>query len=362
LADESTQHDDGGGALRSRGHYRRWLKRGALVVGLGALLLNALTFGHAWSFMHFAGGGERPGGVASLSWAQKVRYLCTGARMPRPENRKTPREQGLAYETVRFLGHADTSLEAWLVPHPAARGQVLLFHGYADAKASLLPVARAFHTFGYTVLLVDFYGSGGSTGNSTSVGFFEAEDVVAARRAMGASAANGPTVLYGASMGAAAVLRAVGELHIPADALVLECPFDCLLTTVEHRFELMHVPSFPAARLLLFWGGLQQGFDAAAFAPADSARAISMPTLLMVGDRDRYVSVGETRRILAGLRGAKRLEIFPGAAHQNLLRADRVRWTRVTSEFLDALGKQARAPVCGLAVRPSIRQAGQSRS
>ena len=43
---------------------------------------------------------------------------------------------------------------------------------------------------------------------------------------------------------------------VRADAVVLECPFDRLLTTVEHRFELMGVPAFPLARLLTFWGGV----------------------------------------------------------------------------------------------------------
>jgi uncharacterized protein len=332
-----------------RGHiaYGRWLKGVASFVCLGAVLFNVLTYLHAWSFMHFAAGGERPGPVASLSWSQGLRYLCFGARMPRPQNRKTPRDLGLTYETVKFSGHADASLEAWLIPHTAPRGQALLFHGFADAKASLLPVARAFHTLGYSVLLVDSYGSGGSAGNTTSVGYFEAEDVVAARRRMSGAGASGPTVLYGASMGAAAVLRAVGDLHAPADALVLECPFDSLLTTVEHRFRLMHVPPFPTARLLLFWGGRQLGFDATQFAPADSARAVSVPTLLMAGDHDPYVAVDDTRRVFLNLSGPKRLEIFPGALHQNLLRADRARWVRVTSEFLDGLAGQPRTPAAG---------------
>jgi len=138
-------------------------------------------------------------------------------------------------------------------------------------------------------------------------------------------------------MGAAAVLRAAGDLGATADALVLESPFDRLLTTVEHRFELMHVPSFPCARLLLFWGGLQLGFDAVRFAPAESARGVSVPTLVMAGDRDPYVTVDDTGRVFASLAGPKRLELFPGATHQCLVRADRARWMRVTCQFLGGL-------------------------
>lgn len=48
-------------------------------------------------------------------------------------------------------------------------------------KASMLPAAKAFHDLGYKVVLVDFRGSGGSTGEGTTVGYREAEDFVKAR-------------------------------------------------------------------------------------------------------------------------------------------------------------------------------------
>jgi hypothetical protein len=61
-------------------------------------------------------------------------------------------------------------------------------------------------------------------------------------------------------MGSAAILRAVALRGISPAALVLECPFDRLLSSVENRFAIMGLPPVPVARLLVFWGGIQHGF------------------------------------------------------------------------------------------------------
>jgi alpha-beta hydrolase superfamily lysophospholipase len=145
-------------------------------------------------------------------------------------------------------------------------------------------------------------------------------------------------------MGAAAVLRAVDMHRLDADALILEAPFDRLLTTTEHRFHELGAPAFPAARLLLFWGGVQQGVDALSFAPVEHARAVAMPTLMMIGERDPYVSVEEAKSVLANLRGPRRLQVFPGLPHRSLATADPTRWVSVVREFLDSVpGERATA-------------------
>ena len=115
-----------------------------------------------------------------------------------------------------------------------------------ELQKSLLPEAAVWRELGYDTLLVDFRGSGGSSGQVTTLGYLEAEDVAAAcnyaRRQLGMTR----TVLYGISIGAAAILRAVARGDVDPAALVLECPFDRLLSTAQNRFAAMGVPSFPA--------------------------------------------------------------------------------------------------------------------
>jgi len=70
-------------------------------------------------------------------------------------------------------------LEAWFVQHPHPRGIVLMFPGYAGVKEAFLTPAAHLYQFGYSSLLVDFRGSGGSSGNDTTLGLREADDVAA---------------------------------------------------------------------------------------------------------------------------------------------------------------------------------------
>jgi hypothetical protein len=252
--------------------------------------------------------------------------------LPRPENAFTPGAVGLPF-TTHIISEGPIRLEAWHVPAEASRGLVLLFHGHAACKCGLLTEAAALWRLGYSALLVDFRGSGGSSEAITTIGALEADDVAAAVDYARAHWPGQPLVLYGQSMGAAALMRAVAH-GVAADAIIVECPFDRLLTTVEHRFEAMHVPSFPCARLLLFWGGVQNGFDAFDHNPVEYAAAIRCPALMMHGALDRMVRTGEAESIFAALAGPKRWELFADVGHQSYCLKYPARWTAVVKDFL----------------------------
>ncbi len=303
----------------------------ALVVSL-LIVVNAIAYMQARAFTHYAAGGVSVGPPSALSRWEKAKLLLTGITQPRPENSTTPTAFELPF-TTHFIEANGVRLEAWHIPCDAARGLVLLFHGHRACKCGLLNEAAAFREMGYSSLLVDFRGSGGSSESTTTIGVVEADDVAAAVTFARQQWPGQKLILYGQSMGAAAILRAVSR-GVPADALVLECPFDRLLTTVEHRFEMMGVPSFPMARLLLFWGGLQNGFDAFNHNPVEYAAAIQCPTLLMHGARDRHVRQSEAEAIFAALAGPKQWELFADAGHQSYCRKCPQRWATVVGEFL----------------------------
>jgi alpha-beta hydrolase superfamily lysophospholipase len=260
-----------------------------------------------------------------------------GVRLPRPENQRTPRDVNLGYERHLFPGAHGLPLEAWLIPRTNARGTVVLFHGHAASKDSLLREARVFHDQGFRTLLVDFHGSGGSGGNETSVGFHEARDVTESFRYARKLPDSGPVVLYGGSMGAVAILKAVADDHLDPAGQVLESPFSSLIGTVRHRFQTMGVPSFPLADLLVFWGGVQEGFNGLAFRPEDSAARIQCPTLLMSGDADPWVLPEETSALFGALQGPKWQCSFHNVGHESCLRAQPERWRHAVQTFLDGL-------------------------
>ena len=306
----------------------------------GFVLLNLLAYRHAWSMTHFAsanGRARRPDTLRehseSLSWFERMRLAVKGVAVTKPSEEVQPESLELPYDLHTYAGVVGR-LAAWHIPHSHSAGRIVLFHGYNACKAQLLPEARAFHDLGYACFLVDFRGSGGSDGDRTSIGYHEADDVTRTVDYVRRRWPNEPLILFGQSMGAAAALRALSRHKIEADAIVLECPFDRLLSTVEARFATTGLPSFPAAQLLVFWGGIQHGYNGFDHNPADYARQVTCPALLMHGLGDTRVSCGQIQSLYRNLAGAKHLHFFEGVGHQSYAAIRPEEWKDCVARFL----------------------------
>lgn len=321
---------------RCPARFGRWRRVAGVVLATAIILANLLAFFHARALTTYASGGTHVVRLERMSASQKAAILLTGVQLPRPTNTKTPADFGLSYETLTIVGDDGIDLEAWRIPCRRSRALVLMFHGYGSCKAHLLPEARAWRALGCETLLVDFRGSGGSSGNETTLGVYEADAVVKAMEFVLPLAGDQPVVLYGRSMGGAAVLRAIAIRGLQPAAIVVECPFDRLLTTVENRFSAMDVPAFPMAQLLVFWGGVQHRMDGFAHNPVEYAASIGCPALIMHGAHDLRVSVAEVQSIHERLPGDKRLILFAEAGHESYLAVDAALWNSTISEFLDS--------------------------
>jgi hypothetical protein len=96
----------------------------------------------------------------------------------------------------------------------------------------------------------------------------------------------------------------------------------------------MNVPSFPMAGLLVFYGGIMNGFWAFDHNPIDYAKKITVPTLLLSGGSDERVSQEEINAIYANLQGKKQKIIYPKAKHESYLNDYANEWNRDVSGFL----------------------------
>lgn len=308
---------------------RRFLLALALVFGL----LQVVVALHAWRFTHFtAAAGPRTVHAERLPLAQKIWLLLTGFQNPKPTNLGPP---AFAYENV-VLHDANGRLAAWYGPVPGAHGTVILCHGYTSDKSRLRPEATYFRQLGYAVLLLDFSGNGASEGYQTTIGYREADDVVAATRWTQAQQPGVPVVLYGVSMGAVAIMRAESELGLRPAANILECPYGSMLQTARNRFIALGLPPFPLANLLVFWGGLENNYWAFGLKAEDYARRITTPTLLLWGTADRRVTRAETASIFAHLAGPKQRLDFVGAGHEPYWHRQPGAWQRELARFLGA--------------------------
>lgn len=312
-------------------------KRLFLLFLLGVTTVNWVSWNHAWRMTHFAQAGERTKSPEDLTPFEKIPLLLFGITVPRPQTVETPADYDLAFETI-LIHSGEHTLSAWVIPSQIepSLGTFLLFHGYAGAKDNLLTEANAFHQMGYTTMLIDFRGSGDSTGEKTTVGYAEANDVAAAFHSAHDEGLVEPIYLYGMSMGGAAAMRAIAKNNIQPDGLIIEAVFDEMLSTVENRFDTMGIPAFPAARLLVFWGGVQARFNGFQHNPADYAEEISIPTLMLHGQNDPRATLEQGERLFNRLPSAdKKIVIFQGAEHESNIHVDRGLWQSEVEKFLN---------------------------
>ena len=293
--------------------------------------MNVLAIFHAYKFTHFVTGPlEKTVDPKHLSAAQKIKTLIFGINNPRPENARFP---DTGFEAIKL--NSNKIIECWSIKTERAKGTVVLFHGYGGTKSSMLDKSDVFLKLGYNTFLVDFMGSGGSEGNQTSIGFFEAEQVKTCLDYLKEKGEQN-IYLFGTSMGAVAILKAINDHAIQPKGIMLECPFGSMYKTVCARFKSMHTPTFPMAGLMVFWGGVQNGFWAFGHNPIKYAGNVTCPTLLLYGAKDVKVSREEINHLFVSLKGDKTLKIYLEAGHENYLKEYKKEWTEDVKVFLTA--------------------------
>ncbi|MCP4216613.1 MAG: alpha/beta hydrolase [bacterium] len=314
------------------GRKRKILKITVFALLAVFLLVNLLAVIHAYRFTHFVGADiERTKNPDSLSSIEKLGLLVTGIRNPKPSSSKRP---GRKFKPLTLTTRGKKSLSCWLLPVEVSRGTVVLFHGFGTEKSSVLAEAYAFNRLGYHALLVDFLGHGESEGRTTTIGYDEALDVVAVYDYLKIISNGEPIIFYGFSMGAVAVLRAVGVFRLRPRHVIVEAPFGSMLATVRNRFRMVGVPEVVGPELLVFWGSVLNGFWGFTHNVVTYARRVDVPVLVLYGDRDPKVTGQEVEGIYKQLRGDKQLEIFKGVGHESSYGRNPGKWTKVVKAFL----------------------------
>ncbi|MEM9120428.1 MAG: alpha/beta fold hydrolase [Cyanobacteria bacterium P01_F01_bin.56] len=289
-------------------------------VGVLLILVNGLAYFGAYTLTHY-NDSVLPG----LAFA------------PKPENARNPADFGLDYATERIPLNENEWVEAWRIPYYGeTKGTVLLFPGNGGNKAhQLMWPAGNFNKLGYHTLMVDFRGQGGSSGNSATMGLREAEDVAAAMAHAEQIGLPKPYVLYGVSAGSAAIMKAIND-GLQPDAVVLEMPFAYFMKAVKTRMQAQDFPTTGIAELLVFWGSVQHGYNGFFHNPANYAKSITAPTLILHGEQDRWTSLDEINQIYDNLSGSKELVVFPNTGHNLLVTVDEPLWTQSIGDFLQA--------------------------
>ncbi|HEY0678785.1 MAG TPA: alpha/beta hydrolase [Chitinophagaceae bacterium] len=295
------------------------------------LVLNAMTAFHAYKFTHFYDDQSlqriKP---EQMSFGDKASALIFGVKYPKSVNAEKP---AVPYETVHLYTRDSLKIEGWHIVRDSAKGTVILFHGHGSSKSRILPEAMYFYSLGYNTLLMDFRAHGGSDGNTTTIGYKEAEEVNLAYEYIRGNEKN--IILWGISLGASTITKAVNDFNIKPEKIILEMPFGSLHEAVKGRVRVMGLPAQPISSLLTFWGGLEQGFWAFDHNPCEYATKINCEVLLQWGRNDARVTEAEEQCIYQAIPSSKKkLVVYEESGHISLLKNEPEKWKEQVRLFL----------------------------
>jgi pimeloyl-ACP methyl ester carboxylesterase len=242
-------------------------------------------------------------GVAALLLASLASFWLA-VRPPRIAIPLQPDEYRLTVEHVTIRADDGVRLAGWLVPRAGAPAVVLL-HGYPAEKADMLPIAAALAPE-FATLLVDQRYFGDSEGHVTTLGSRERHDL---KRVLDFLQSRGvPEVgVFGFSMGGAvALLTAAEDPRIRAIAAY--APFADLRVLGRELYGWMWLVRYPFVEAMLLWSRLLVGADISRPSPAEAARSLQVPVLLVHSRQDEQIPFGHAERLRVALAANDRAE------------------------------------------------------
>jgi uncharacterized protein len=315
---------------------KKWAKRIGYTVLAVFIFINIIAAFQAYKFTHFYADAPKPKKPSEMSASEKASAIFFGVQYPKS---KVVDSFLVAHDTVHITTQDSVHLESWYAAADTTngkipRGTVLMFHGHGSSKSGIIAEATAFHEMGYHIIVTDFRAHGNSEGSTTSIGMYEARDVKAVYDYVLATKEKN-IVLYGISMGAATITKAVSEYGLKPSKVILEMPFATLQDAVAGRMRTMQLPAEPLSTLLTFWGGVELGAWAFNYQPQKDAAAINCPVLLQWGVNDPRVTESETHQIFKNLAShQKELIKYVQSGHQSLCKNEKSKWYMTVGRFL----------------------------
>jgi len=222
-------------------------------------------------------------------------------------------------EPVRLRSRDGLSLGAFLGEVPDARGAIVLVHGNGSSRTRLLDEARSLRALGWTVLPITVRAHGDSEGRRNDFGWSARHDVEAAVSYL-EGRTEGPIVVLGISLGAAAGLFAAPELQHRVAGYVLVGPYASLELATVRRTERYLPPLVDDVAFgALFVGGRLVLPELDDIAPFQSAARMphDVPVLVISGELDARAPLSDARMIVAPLSDASVVSIA-GADHEEV--------------------------------------------
>lgn len=223
---------------------------------------------------------------------------------------------GLPLEDVWFQSADGIKLFGWYVEARADAGVLLWCHGNAGSVVHRLDNLRELYRLGLSIFIFDYRGYGRSQGTPSEDGLYRdavgAYDYLTRMRQIRSER----MVVFGRSLGAAVATDLVSQK--PAAGLILESPFPSIAAVAQH-----HYGGLPVHWLLR-----------AEFKLIDRLPQLSLPTLVIHGDRDDIIPIKFGRQVFEAAKPPKWWYAIAGADHSSTYQVGGNAYFRRFAEFI----------------------------
>ncbi len=229
--------------------------------------------------------------LVGMLWLLQRRLIYFPSRPVPPLAEVLPGWEEAAFDTSDGL-----TLHGWFTPPGENRPVVLVFSGNGGNRAVRAPLGAGLAGEGFGVLLFDYRGYGENPGHPSDTGL--ARDARAALDFVRRRAPGHDLAYFGESLGAAVAIEL--SMTDPPAALVLRSPFTSLADLAVYHFPL------PV-----------RGFLRDEYPSIERIGGLNTAILVIAGDSDTVVPVGQSRELFAAAPEPKELLILPGLDHND---------------------------------------------
>ena len=218
-------------------------------------------------------------------------------------------------EDAYITSNDDLQLHSYLFPNES-NTWVISVHGYMGEGKNMGWAIKHFYQMGYNVLAPDLRGHGQSEGDYIALGWDDRLDIVSWVEYLIEKDKDCQIILFGVSMGAAAVMNAGGE-ELPKNVkmIVEDSGFttgnDVFSYHLENTFS---VPEFPLLTVSSWMSQMRIGYNLNE-GPLYQLEKCDLPILFIHGDKDTLMPIEMMYTLYDSYQGPKEKLVIPNAGH-----------------------------------------------
>jgi alpha-beta hydrolase superfamily lysophospholipase len=303
------------------------------------ILINISASFYAYRLTHVNDDPSLRNPTQSKNIFSKTWRLFSGPRQPKSIITAVPT---FPFDSVTLETQKGIFIDAWYgKTDSASKGTVILFHGITASKGMVISEAADFRYQGYNVMMVDFRAHGNSGGNTTTMGIMESEEVKLTYDYI-IQQGEKNIFLWGTSMGAVAIIKALAGYQLQPSGIIIEMPFASMQSHLKARSRALGFPEQPFGFLVTCWISMERGVNGFKHQTASYAKKVNCPVLMQWGALDNYVQKKETDKVYDGIASSnKKLVVYDHAGHESLLQKDPLKWRMEVERFLETNSRQA---------------------